>query len=84
MKQDTPEMTSKPRRRRRRRRKPTEEKQPAKKKVRKPEAIKAGSLREQVKAGNFTAREVLDWLDTQKGPHSVKFIDWLRRKAKES
>jgi hypothetical protein len=72
-------------RRRRRRRKPTAEKTtpapiPAKKKIAKPETMQAGSLREQVKAGNFTAREVLDWLNEQSGQHSAKFIGWLQRK----
>lgn len=71
------------RRRRRRRRKPAEKKTPAKKKLQRPKEIKAGQLREHIKAGNLIPREVLEWLRNQPGPHSAKFIDWLRRKAKE-
>jgi hypothetical protein len=83
MKQDAPEQKTRPRRRRRRRQKPAEDNQPIKKKPQKPKEIKAGRLREHVKAGHFTPRQVLDWINNQPEEYSVKFVDWLRRKAKE-
>ena len=44
------------------------------------ENIKAGSLRQKVKKGEVKAKEVLNWLDTQKHINK-KFKEWLKRKA---
>jgi len=45
------------------------------------EAIKPGALKQKVKKGELTASEVLCWLEGREGPHSKKFVAWLRRRS---